>query len=95
MKRDNFKKKDLSEYLSKIKGFSNTYSKKISENIINSLTEIIKDGTFNLKNIGTFKIIQKKERIGRNPKTKENYIIKARKSITFKVSKKLLKLINI
>ena len=29
----------------------------------------------NLKNIGTFKIINKKERIGRNPKTKEEFYI--------------------
>ena len=42
-----------------------------------------------------FVLKEKKERIGRNPKTKENFIIKKRKVITFKTSKNLIKLINI
>lgn len=36
----------------------------------------------------------KKERIGRNPKTKEEKIIKERNVITFKASKKLRNYIN-
>ena len=40
--------------------------------------------------IGSFKINQKKERIGRNPKTKEEHLIKSRKVISFKKSNKLL-----
>ena len=46
------------------------------------------------KNRGSFKIVDKKERTGRNPKTKELFLINARKSIVFKASKKLLKSIN-
>ena len=42
-------------------------------------------------NFGTFKINYNKERIGRNPKTKEEYVIGARNIITFKVSKNILK----
>ena len=40
--------------------------------------------------IGSFKIHQKNERIGRNPKTKEEYLIKLRKVISFKKSNKLV-----
>ena len=40
--------------------------------------------------IGSFKINQKNERIGRNPKTKEEHLIKSRKVISFKKSNKLL-----
>ena len=40
--------------------------------------------------IGSFKINQKNERIGRNPKTKEEYLIKLRKVISFKKSNKLV-----
>ena len=40
--------------------------------------------------IGSFKIKQKNERIGRNPKTKEEHIIKSRKVISFKKSNKLV-----
>ena len=34
-------------------------------------------------NFGIFKVKEKKERIGRNPKTKEEFIICKRKSISF------------
>ena len=40
--------------------------------------------------IGSFKICQKNERIGRNPKTKEEHLIKSRKVISFKKSNKLV-----
>ena len=59
--------------------------------------EIIKEinkGNFGLKNIGIFKIIYKKERLGRNPKTGEDFIISKRNSISFKPSKNLTKSIN-
>ena len=40
--------------------------------------------------IGSFKIKQKNERIGRNPKTKKEHLIKSRKVISFKKSIKLV-----
>ena len=40
--------------------------------------------------IGSFKINQKNERIGRNPKTKKEHLIKSRKVISFKKSNKLV-----
>ena len=42
-----------------------------------------------ISNIGSFKIKKKNERIGRNPKTKEEHLIKSRKVISFKKSNKL------
>ena len=42
-----------------------------------------------ISNIGSFKI-KKNERIGRNPKTKEEHLIKSRKVISFKKSNKLV-----
>ena len=42
-----------------------------------------------ISNIGSFKIKKKNERIGRNPKTKEEFIISARNSVIFNASKKL------
>ena len=39
---------------------------------------------------GSFKINKKNERIGRNPKTKEEHLIKSRKVISFKKSNKLI-----
>ena len=49
---------------------------------------------FNLKNIGSFKILAKKERIGRNPKTKEEFIITPRNTVSFTASKFLKKIVN-
>ena len=48
--------------------------------------------TYNLSisNIGSFKIKNKNERIGRNPKTKDEYLIKSRKVISFKKANKLV-----
>ncbi len=43
-----------------------------------------------INNIGSFKIKKKNERIGRNPKTKEEHIIESRKVISFKKSIKLI-----
>tara|TARA_B100000963_G_scaffold345014_1_gene348490 strand:- start:338 stop:628 length:291 start_codon:yes stop_codon:yes gene_type:complete len=43
-----------------------------------------------ISNIGSFKIKKKNERLGRNPKTKEEHLIKSRKVISFKKSNKLL-----
>ena len=43
-----------------------------------------------INNIGSFNIKKKNERIGRNPKTKEEYLIKSRKVISFKKSNKLI-----
>ena len=51
----------------------------------------IKKGDFNLKNIGTFKLIEKKEREGRNPMTGERFIISERKTVVFNSSKNMNK----
>ncbi len=58
-----------------------------------------RDGKVKLSGFGTFKILNKKSRIGRNPKTKIEYQIKARKVVTFLPSystkKKLTKKISV
>ena len=84
----NITKDDIAKSISSHTGYSKNFSKKLTNDIINSLIFCIASGDFNLKNIGSFKIKDKKERIGRNPKTKKEYLISARKSISFKPSKK-------
>ena len=94
MKEISYKKEDFIKSLSLNKGFSNLLSKKIIEELLETLSILIKNNDLILKNIGSFKIIEKKERMGRNPKTKENYIIKKQKSLSFITSNYLKKLIN-
>ena len=45
---------------------------------------IIHDEKLMLSNFGTFQVHHKKDRPGRNPKTRESITIKARKSVAFK-----------
>ena len=76
-------------------GFPISLSKKIVDDMLIIFTEMIKNNDLVLKNIGTFKLSNKNERIGRNPKTKEKFLISERKSIRFIVSKNLSKVLNL
>ena len=74
-------------------------SKKDCNDLVNDIIDEIISGLINSKqvkihNFGTFKLKHKNERIGRNPKTKEDVMIKARNVISFTSSKKILNLIN-
>ena len=75
------------------------FSKIISENILEDIFQIILKNIISEKKVkiskfGTFIIRKKKERKGRNPKTKEEKIISERNVILFKPSKELKKYIN-
>ena len=84
-----FNKKDLVKILNIKTGYSINFSKKLVNDIIEILITNIKYGDFVLKNVGSFKLIHKNKRLGRNPKTKEEFIISSRKSISFTPSKKI------
>ena len=93
--RINLTKKDLINQIYMQIGFS----KQISESLINDflslfVENLIKEKKIKLSKFGTFTIRKKKERIGRNPKTKENKIIKARKVVLFKPSKEFKEFVN-
>ena len=87
---NNLKKIDIIKNLSNKIGFSQNISKKIVNDLIDIIIENIKNDNMNLKNIGNFKLIIKKERLGRNPKTKEEFTITPRKSVSFNASKNIL-----
>ncbi len=91
MFRNNLTKIDLINKLSIVTGYSKIFSGKLINDIIEIILLNIKSDNFQLKNIGSFKLIFKKERIGRNPKTKEEFIITPRKQISFTPSKKIIK----
>jgi len=91
----NLTKEHIAINLSKKTGYSVNYSKKLINDFIDILINNIKSKKSNLKNLGTFKLINKKGRIGRNPKTKEKFIISSRKSISFITSKKIVNVLNL
>ena len=75
------------------------FNRKQCLDIVNDIIEIVieglqRDKKVKIHNFGTFKMNNKKSRIGRNPKTKEEYNISSRNVVTFKASKILLKFIN-
>jgi nucleoid DNA-binding protein len=95
VKKNNITKIDIAKELSKKTGYSLELSKILINNLLIVLISAIKKNKLNLKNIGTFRLINKSERIGRNPITKENFVITSRKSISFIASKKLLSVVNL
>ena len=94
IKKDQLTKKDISKKINSRIGLSKAYTNKITDNLINILKSLIKNKEINIKNFASFKIIEKKERVGRNPKNNDTYLIKARKSLSFKISKRLNNKIN-
>ena len=95
MKRLNLTKKEIINSIYMQIG----YSKKITENLLEEFFELILNNLIKHKKVkiskfGTFSIKEKKPRIGRNPKTKKEVLISARKVLIFKSSKELQKLVN-
>jgi len=75
------------------------FSKKISDTLLEDvfqiiLSNIITEKKVKISKFGTFTLRKKKQRIGRNPKTKETKLISERNVILFKASKELKKYIN-
>ena len=73
------------------------FSKKISENLLEDvfkiiLNNIISSNKVKISKFGTFVLRNKKERIGRNPKTKESKIISSKKCYFFQALKRAKKL---
>ena len=94
--RINLTKKDLVNLVYMQIGFS----KQISENLIEELfllivSNLIKEKKIKISKFGTFTVRTKKQRVGRNPKTKEEKIISERNVVLFKPSKEFRDLMNI
>ena len=75
------------------------FSKKINEVLLEDIFEIILKNIIKYKKVkiakfGTFSLRKKKQRMGRNPKTKETKIISERNVILFKASKEFKDFIN-
>ena len=93
--KQNISRDDIAEAMQNEFGFN----RKLCLDIVNDIIDLIIEGLqldkkVKIHNFGTFKLNNKKSRIGRNPKTKEEYNISSRNVITFKASKILLRDIN-
>ena len=93
--KKNISRDDIANSINREFGFS----RKECLDIVNDIIDIIIEGlesnkSVKIHNFGTFKLKRKTSRIGRNPKTKEEFIISDRNVITFKASKNVLNFIN-
>ncbi len=92
---ENFTRDDIAESLHNEFGLT----KKDCLVFVNDIIEIIisglnKNGFVKIHNFGSFKIKRKKSRLGRNPKTKVNFMISERNVVSFRPSKSVLNYIN-
>ena len=95
MSKENFTRKKLINKIYHNLGFSKNFSSQIIESFFESLClELIKYNKVKITSFGTLTAIEKKERLGRNPKTKIPAKITARKIIKFKPSEQLKEKIN-
>ena len=82
--KKNISKKELANNI-KIKiGLSSKKIQEVTDDLIDIIMDIlIIQKKVNIKNFGSFKIIFKDKREGRNPKTKEKFTISSRNVIKF------------
>ena len=94
--RINLTKKDLVNLVYMQLGFSKIISENLIDDFFQTISDnLLKEKTLKLSKFGTFTIRQKKSRVGRNPKTKEEKMIDERNVVLFKPSKEFKDFINL
>ena len=95
MSENSVTRTELSDAVVREVGLSKFESMQLVDDVLTCITEALVDGgTVKISSFGTFKVISKSERIGRNPKTKVSAKISARKVISFKPSLLIKKKLN-
>tara|TARA_B110001454_G_C12407005_1_gene303440 strand:+ start:145 stop:438 length:294 start_codon:yes stop_codon:yes gene_type:complete len=96
MNKKNFTRKHLSYKIYQNSGFSKNLSSDLVEDFFEIIvSELIKSKKVKISSFGTFSIANKKERIGRNPKTKVEAKISSRMIVKFKPSFVIKRKINV
>tara|TARA_B100001123_G_C15325820_1_gene1029489 strand:- start:3262 stop:3561 length:300 start_codon:yes stop_codon:yes gene_type:complete len=95
MLKKNFTRKELTNKIYQNLGFSKNMSSSLIDDFFESIIlELINLKKIKISSFGTFEIVHKNERIGRNPKTKKEARITARKIVKFKPSVQFKEKIN-
>ena len=89
MSQDKITRENLATQLSEEFGIAYTIAYQKIDLILNLWASSLISSDLNISSLGSFKINQKNSRLGRNPKTKKEHIIKSRRVISFKKSKNL------
>ncbi|MDP4840836.1 MAG: integration host factor subunit alpha [Alphaproteobacteria bacterium] len=81
---------EISDKLSKENGVPKQQASNILDTALNEMIEsLAKEGELKLSAFGSFSVRQKRDRVGRNPKTGVEVTITPRKAISFKASSNL------
>ena len=89
-----FGKKDIILNISSKALISKDDSKNFFKNFLNLVTSKSKSRKVKISNFGTFYTKNTPQRLGRNPKTKEEFVISKRSKLFFKPSNKIRSIIN-
>ena len=95
MLKKNFTKKDLIDKVYQNLGFSKNFSAILIDDFFKVITsELEKLNKVKIPSFGTLEVDNKNERVGRNPKTKVEAKISARRIVKFKSSEGIKKKLN-
>jgi len=89
-----FSKKDIAKNISSSINQSEAESKLLLDSFINIIKTKSKKSSLKIASFGTFSSKKSPQRIGRNPRTKQEFIISERSKLKFSASNKLRNLIN-
>ena len=93
--RHNLTKADIITIIAEGTGLTKVETAAVVDGFVASLTYALKKGeSVELRGFGTFKVVLRKARRGRNPKTGEEILIPQRKAPVFRCSKEFKKYIN-
>ena len=90
----NFIKTDIVKGISKKSSVSIADAKNILESLLSLIKSKSKTGSVKVSSFGSFNFKNTPKRLGRNPKTKDLYIIPERSKLNFKPSNKIKENLN-
>lgn len=95
MANNNLTRIEIANIINKEIGISRSESSFFVDSIVNEMINtLIEKKILKISSFGTLKLRNKKERIGRNPKTGQEHTISARNTISFIASKVLKNKVN-
>lgn len=95
MEKTNLTRKELAEAVAGRLGYPRSTCADIVDSLLDTMKTSLTGGKpVKIVHFGTFTLRAKKPRNGRNPRTGESILIKKRKMVSFKPSKKLREQIN-
>lgn len=95
MKKSTITKEQIGTKIHQNIGFSKRFSTNFVDNLLQLIiSEFKKDQNVKINSFGLFKLSNKKERVGRNPKNRIETTISARKVVSFIPSKKFRNFLN-